>query len=69
MNLFDAILIYRMDVIIAIKTRWIKFIILNVEITISVKKNPKVQQKTGVKQIPTGALQQQRHDRVPWMLH
>lgn len=42
MNFFDAILIYRMDVIIAIKTRWIKFIILNVEITISVqKKNSK----------------------------
>lgn len=38
MNFFDAILIYRMDVIIAIKTRWIKFIILNVEITISVQK-------------------------------
>lgn len=69
MNFFDAILIYRMDVIIAIKTRWIKFIILNVEITISVKKNPKVQQKTGVKQTRTGALQQQRHDQVPWMLH
>lgn len=72
MNLFDAILIliYRMDVIIAIKTRWIKFIILYVEITISVqKKFPKVQQKTGVKQTRTGALQQQRDDQVPWMLH
>lgn len=38
MMFFDAILTYRMDVITAIKTRWIKFIILNVEITISVQK-------------------------------
>lgn len=35
---FDAILTYRIDVITAIKNRWIKFIILNVEITISVQK-------------------------------
>lgn len=70
MNFFDAILIYRMDVIIAIKTRWITFIILYVEIMISVQKIfPKVQQKTGVKQTRTGALQQQRDDQVPWMLH
>lgn len=56
MNFFDAILTYRMDVITAIKNRWIK-------------KNTKVQQKKGVKQTRTGALQQQRHDQVPWMLH
>lgn len=66
MNFFDAILTYRMDVITAIKNSRIKFIILNVETTISVKKKfTKVQQKTGVKQTRTGALQQQR---VPWML-
>lgn len=41
MNFFDAILTYRMGVFTAIKTRWIKFIILNVEIAISVKKNSK----------------------------
>lgn len=35
----------------------------------SKKKIPKVQQKTGVKQTRTGALQQQWHDQVPWMLH
>lgn len=70
MNFFDAILTYRMDVITTIKNRWIKFIILNVEIAISVqkKKITKVQQKTGVKQTRTGALQQQRHDQVSWML-
>lgn len=70
MTFFDAILTYRMDVITTIKNRWIKFIILNVEIAISVqkKKITKVQQKTGVKQTRTGALQQQRHDQVPWML-
>lgn len=39
MNFFDAILTYRMDVITAIKNSRIKFIILNVETTISVKKN------------------------------
>lgn len=41
MNFYDAILTYRMDVITAIKNRWIKFIILNVDITISVQKNYK----------------------------
>lgn len=71
MNFFYSILTYRMDVITAIKTRWIKFIILNVEITICVPKkiSKKELQKTGVKQTRTGALQHQRQDQVPWMLH